>query len=76
MHASPFRIVTLTGRGGSDAGYADTTGPNGILEANGPEWMNAGGGTWRQSNMLSSGKVTGFSAGITMSATFQGLARV
>ena len=53
-------IATLTWQRGTDVRYRDTTGKNGILEAGGLEWMNAGGGAWHEAELLGSGKVTGF----------------
>lgn len=53
-------IATLTWQPGTDVRYRDTTGKNGILEAGGLEWMNAGGGAWHEAELLGSGKVTGF----------------
>ncbi|WP_420383885.1 pirin family protein [Novosphingobium sp.] len=59
-------IATLTWQPGSDVRYQDTTGKNGILQAGGLEWMNAGGGAWHQGSLLGQGRVTGFQLWVPM----------
>lgn len=59
-------IATLTWQPGSDVRYRDTTGKNGVLEAGGLEWMNAGGGAWHQGELLGEGHVIGFQLWLPM----------
>ena len=59
-------IATLTWQPGTDVKYIDTTGHEGILEAGGLEWMNAGGGAWHQGALQGHGDVFGFQLWVPM----------
>ena len=59
-------IATLTWQPGTDVKYIDTMGHEGILEAGGLEWMNAGGGAWHQGALQGHGDVVGFQLWVPM----------
>ena len=59
-------IATLTWQPGTDVKYIDTMGHEGILEAGGLEWMNAGGGAWHQGALQGHGDVFGFQLWVPM----------
>lgn len=53
-------IVTITTVFEGDTGYEDSTGKSGVLEANGVEWMQAGGGVWHTASPAAPGPVKGY----------------
>jgi redox-sensitive bicupin YhaK (pirin superfamily) len=53
-------IATVTYELDVDVAYTDTEGREGVLKAQGMEWMNAGGGAWHRGTILAKGHVTGF----------------
>lgn len=59
-------IATLTYLAEGSAGYEDTTGARGVLEAGGVEWMRAGGGVWHGAGAGQPGRARGFQLWIAL----------
>lgn len=59
-------IATLTYLAEGSAGYEDTTGARGVLEAGGVEWMQAGCGVWHGGGAGKPGRARGFQLWISL----------
>lgn len=53
-------IATVTYQRDVDAAFVDTAGRQGVLRAQGLEWMLAGGGAWHKATLTRGGWVNGF----------------